>query len=323
MNGNGSTMVCAAKPEPVAGVYSHAGKSNRMGIEMERVAVVTDSNSGITQKEGRGLGISVLPMPFMIDGETYFEDISLTQEEFYERLRAGADISTSQPVAGDVIDLWKGLLKEYDTVVHIPMSSGLSGSCETAIMLAEDFDGKVQVVDNQRISVTQRQSVLDAIELVRQGHTAVQIREILERDKMESSIYIMLDTLKYLKKGGRITPAAAALGTILNLKPVLQIQGEKLDAFTKARNVKQGKKAMIEAMKRDIETRFADGSEQPVYLEVAYTFDRAAAEAFCSEVQEQFPAYHIHIDPLSLSVSCHIGPGALAVACSKKLPELL
>ena len=177
MNGNGGTTVCAAKPEPVAGVYSHAGKSNRMGIEMERVAVVTDSNSGITQKEGRGLGISVLPMPFMIDGETYFEDISLTQEEFYERLRAGADISTSQPVAGDVIDLWKGLLKEYDTVVHIPMSSGLSGSCETAIMLAEDFDGKVQVVDNQRISVTQRQSVLDAIELVRQGHTAVQIRD--------------------------------------------------------------------------------------------------------------------------------------------------
>lgn len=322
MNGNGGTTVCAAKPEPVAGVYSHAGKSNRMGIEMERVAVVTDSNSGITQKEGRGLGISVLPMPFMIDGETYFEDISLTQEEFYERLRAGADISTSQPVAGDVIDLWKGLLKEYDTVVHIPMSSGLSGSCETAIMLAEDFDGKVQVVDNQRISVTQRQSVRDAIELVRQGHTAVQIREILERDKMESSIYIMLDTLKYLKKGGRITPAAAALGTILNLKPVLQIQGEKLDAFTKARNVKQGKRAMLDAMKRDIETRFADGSEQPVYLEVAYTYDLEAANAFKAEVQAVFPQYDIVMSPLSLSVSCHIGPGALAVACSRKLPEL-
>ncbi len=290
---------------------------------MERIAIVTDSNSGITQKQGRELGISVLPMPFTINGKTFYEDINLTQEEFYERLAAGADISTSQPTAGDVIDLWEKLLKEYDSVIHIPMSSGLSGSCGTAVMLSNDFDGKVQVVDNQRISVTMRQSVLDAVALAGQGKTAVEIREILERDKMESSIYIMLDTLKYLKKGGRITPAAAALGTILNLKPVLQIQGEKLDAFTKARNVKQGKKAMIEAMKRDIETRFADGSEQPVYLEVAYTFDRAAAEAFCSEVQEQFPAYHIHTDPLSLSVSCHIGPGALAVACSKKLPELL
>ena len=242
---------------------------------MERIAIVTDSNSGITQKQGRELGISVLPMPFTINGKTFYEDINLTQEEFYERLAAGADISTSQPTAGDVIDLWEKLLKEYDSVIHIPMSSGLSGSCGTAVMLSNDFDGKVQVVDNQRISVTMRQSVLDAVALAGQGKTAVEIREILERDKMESSIYIMLDTLKYLKKGGRITPAAAALGTILNLKPVLQIQGEKLDAFTKARNVKQGKKAMIEAMKRDIETRFADGSEQPVYLEVAYKIGRA------------------------------------------------
>lgn len=289
---------------------------------MERVAVVTDSNSGITQKEGKALGIRVLPMPFMIDGETFYEDISLTQEEFYERLKAGADISTSQPTAGDVMDLWKELLEEYDTVVHIPMSSGLSGSCETAIMLSEEFDGRVQVVDNQRISVTQRQSVLDAIALVGQGHTAVQVREILERDKMESSIYIMLDTLKYLKKGGRITPAAAALGTILNLKPVLQIQGEKLDAFTKARNVKQGKRAMLDAMKRDIETRFVDGSDQPVYLAVAYTYDLESANAFKAEVQAQFPGYDIVMNPLSLSVSCHIGPGALAVACSRKLPEL-
>ena len=190
---------------------------------MERIAIVTDSNSGITQKQGKELGISVLPMPFTINGETFYEDINLTQEEFYKRLAAGADISTSQPTAGDVIDLWEKLLKEYDSVVHIPMSSGLSGSCGTAVMLSNDFEGKVQVVDNQRISVTMRQSVLDAAALAGQGKTAVEIREILERDKMESSIYIMLDTLKYLKKGGRITPAAAALGTILNLKPVLQI----------------------------------------------------------------------------------------------------
>lgn len=290
--------------------------------KMERVAIVTDSNSGITQKEGKELGISVIPMPFMINGETFYEDINLTQEEFYKRLAEGADISTSQPVAGDVIDLWKGLLKEYDSVVHIPMSSGLSGSCATAMMLAEDFDGRVQVVDNQRISVTQRQSVLDAIELVKEGKTAVEIKEILLKEGKESSIYIMLDTLKYLKKGGRITPAAAALGTILSLKPVLQIQGEKLDAFTKARNVKQGKRAMIEAVKRDMEVRFStspDAPEQKVWIEMAYTFDREAAEAFKAEIQEQFPGYEIQMDPLSLSVSCHIGPGALAMACTKKL----
>lgn len=288
---------------------------------MEKVAIMTDSNSGITQEQAKGLGISVLPMPFTINGETFYEDINLTQEEFYQRLGEGADIATSQPAAGDLLDRWNELLKGYDSIVHIPMSSGLSGSCETAAILAKDFDGKVQVVDNQRISVTQRQSVLDALEMAKKGKTSIQIREALERVKMESSIYIMLDTLKYLKKGGRITPAAAALGTILNLKPVLQIQGEKLDAFTKARNVKQGKRAMIDAIKRDIETRFEDGSRQPVWLEIAYTFDRVAAETFRAEVQEQFPGYDIHMDPLSLSVSCHIGPGALAVACSKKLPE--
>lgn len=288
---------------------------------MGKVAIVTDSNSGITQAEGKSMGIYVLPMPFMINGETFYEDINLTQEEFYVKLKEGADISTSQPTAGDVLDLWKKLLKEYDEVVHIPMSSGLSGSCATAIMLAEDFDGKVQVVNNQRISVTQRQSVYDAMAMAEAGKSAAQIRETLEEVKMDSSIYIMLDTLKYLKKGGRITPAAAALGTILNLKPVLQIQGEKLDAFTKARNVKSGKRAMIEAIKRDIAERFNDGTEQPVWLEIAYTYDLEAAEAFKQEVMAEIPGYEIHMDPLSLSVSCHIGPGALAVACSKKLPE--
>ncbi len=291
---------------------------------MGKIAIVTDSNSGITQKEAMLLGISVVPMPFTINGETFYEDINLTQEEFYKRLEEGADISTSQPVAGDLIDLWKKLLKDHDSVVHIPMSSGLSGSCATATMLADDFDGKVQVVDNQRISVTQRQSVLDAIELANAGKTAEEIKDILLREGKESSIYIMLDTLKYLKKGGRITPAAAALGTILSLKPVLQIQGEKLDAFTKARNVKQGKRAMMEAMRRDMETRFgitAENPEQKVWLEMAYTFDKEAAEAFRAEVMEQFPGYEIHMDPLSLSVSCHIGPGALALACARKLPQ--
>ena len=204
-----------------------------------RVAIVTDSNSGITQEQGTELGISVLPMPFMIDGETYFEDIDLSQEEFYQRMNAGADISTSQPSPKAVTDLWDGLLKDYDAVVHIPMSSGLSGACQTARMLAEDYDGRVQVVNNHRISVTQRQSALDARDLAAKGYSAEQIREILERTHRDSIIYITVDTLKYLKKGGRITPAAAALGTLLKIKPVLTIDGEKLDAFSKARTIKQ------------------------------------------------------------------------------------
>ena len=289
---------------------------------MNRVAIVSDSNSGITQAQAKELGVTILPMPFFAGDKTYYEDIDLNQEQFYQLLTDKIDISTSMPLVGNVTDTWDRLLEEYDEIVHIPMSSGLSGSCETAIMLSQDYDGKVQVVNNQRISVTQRQSVLDAMNLAKQGKSATEIKEILERDKFESSIYIMVDTLYYLKKGGRITPAAAALGTLLKLKPVLQIQGEKLDAFAKARTVKQAKNIMIEAMKNDFTKRFNDPSGEHIYLEMAYTHDKEAAEAFKAEVQEAFPGMEIHMDPLSLSVSCHIGPGALAVACSKKLPEL-
>lgn len=285
---------------------------------MKQIAIVTDSNSGLTQEQGAALGISVLPMPFYINGELFYEGITLSQEEFYQRLSEDADISTSQPSPADVTALWDKLLEEYKEVVHIPMSSGLSSSCGTAIMLAEDYNGKVQVVNNQRISVTQRQSVLDAKELAEKGKSALEIKEILEACKMESSIYITLETLKYLKKGGRITPAAAALGTLLNLKPVLQIQGEKLDAFAKARGKKQAKKVMIEAMKRDLEVRFAD-VEKPkgMHLAAAYAGNKEEAEQWQAELSEAFPGYDIHMDPLSLSVSCHIGPGALAVTCSK------
>lgn len=289
---------------------------------MNRVAIVSDSNSGITQAQAKELGVTILPMPFFAGDKTYYEDIDLNQEQFYQLLTDNIDISTSMPLVGNVTDTWDRLLEEYDEIVHIPMSSGLSGSCETAIMLSQDYDGKVQVVNNQRISVTQRQSVLDAMNLAKQGKSATEIKEILERDKFESSIYIMVDTLYYLKKGGRITPAAAALGTLLKLKPVLQIQGEKLDAFAKARTVKQAKNIMIEAMKNDFTKRFNDPAGEHIYLEMAYTHDKEAAEAFKAEVQEAFPGMEIHMDPLSLSVSCHIGPGALAVACSKKLPEL-
>ncbi|MBQ3512658.1 MAG: DegV family protein [Lachnospiraceae bacterium] len=283
---------------------------------MSKIAIVTDSNSGITQEQGKQLGISVIPMPFEINGKQYFEDINLSQEEFYELLEDGAEISTSQPSPETVLNLWDKLLEEYDEIVHIPMSSGLSGSCGTAMGLALDYDGKVQVVNNQRISVTLRQSVLDAMELAKQGKTAVEIKEILEREKFESSIYITLDTLKYLKKGGRVTPAAAALATLLKIKPVLQIQGEKLDAFAKARTVKQAKSIMMESIKKDMDERFGE----KVYIEMAYTKNLEAALEFKKEVEAYFPNYEVYMDPLSLSVSCHIGPGALAVAVTKQIP---
>lgn len=285
---------------------------------MSRIAIVTDSNSGITQAEAKQLGVSVLPMPFMIDDETYYEDINLTQAEFYEKLASGANVITSQPTPDNIMKLWDELLKEYDEIVHIPMSSGLSGSCQSAHVLAGDYDEKIQVVDNQRISVTQRQSVLDALALAKQGMNAIEIKDFLEKDKFNSSIYIMLDTLHYLKKGGRITPAAAALGTILKLKPVLQIQGEKLDAFAKARTTSQGKTIMLNAIRSDMENRFGGATKDNIRLQIAYTYDLEAANQFKTEVEEAFPGFDIHMDPLSLSVSCHIGPGALAVACCKK-----
>ena len=286
---------------------------------MSKVIVVTDSNSGITPDEAKMLGVEVLPMPFYINEQMYYENIDLTQEQFYEKLTAGGDIKTSMPLVGDVTDKWDEFLKENDEIVYIPMSSGLSSSCETAYMLSQDYDGKVQVVNNQRISVTMRQSVIDAKNLAEAGKNAAEIKQILEDAKFESSIYIMVDTLNYLKKGGRITPAAAALGTLLKLKPVLQIQGEKLDAFAKARTVKQAKSIMIDAMKSDFEKRFGNPDGSQINLEMAYTHDIAAAEAFKEEVQAAFPNNEIVMNPLSLSVSCHIGPGALAIACSKKI----
>ena len=284
---------------------------------MSRIAIVTDSNSGITQSQAKELGISVVPMPFMIDGETYYEVITLTRNDFYKKLATDAEISTSQPSPDSITKMWDELLSEYDEIVHIPMSSGLSGSCQTAYMLSQEYDGKVHVVNNQRISVTQRQSVLDAIKLAGQGKTGSEIKDILEEDKFNSSIYIMVDTLKYLKKGGRITPAAAALGTLLKLKPVLQIQGEKLDAFAKARTVNQAKSMMMNAIKNDIEKRF--GAENEMILAIAHSQNEEAAMELKEELQALYPDFLIYVDHLSLSVSCHIGPGSLAIACCKKL----
>ncbi len=287
---------------------------------MSKVAIVTDSNSGITQADAKKFGISVLPMPFYINDKLYYEDIDLTQEQFYKALGEDAKISTSQPSPGDVTDLWDKLLEEYDEVVHIPMSSGLSSSCQTAIMLSDDYDGKVQVVNNQRISVTQRQSVLDAMAMADKGYSAAQIKEKLEQTRFESSIYITLQTLYYLKKGGRITPAAAALGTLLKLKPVLQIQGEKLDAFSKCRTLKQAKQTMINAIQDDCKKRFGSSEKgENMYIEIAYSGEPDEGKLFYDEVKELYPEHDIVMNPLSLSVSCHIGPGAVALACVKKL----
>lgn len=287
-----------------------------------KIAAATDSNSGITQDQAKQLGVHVLPMPFIIDGQMYYEGVDLTHEEFFRRMEEGADITTSQPSPGEVTDFWDKLLEEYDAVVYIPMSSGLSGSCQTAMLLAEDYEGKVYVVNNQRISVTQMQSVLDARDLIKKGYAAAQIRNILEETKFDSSIYVTVTTLKYLKKGGRITPAAAMLGTLLQIKPVLTIQGEKLDAFSKARTLKQGKTIMMTALKKDLETRFHDPEACHTWLEIAYTCSDEMAQEFKETVAEIYPDANICIAPLSLSIACHIGPGCLAVACSGHLKEL-
>jgi DegV family protein with EDD domain len=287
---------------------------------MSRIAIVTDSNSGITQKQAGELGIFVLPMPFMINGEDFYEDINLTQEQFYEKLAEDANVSTSQASPDSIMTLWDNVLKDYDQIIHIPMSSGLSGSCQSAMMIAnEEYEGKVFVIDNQRISVTMRQSVLDAKEMADAGLSAEAIRDKLIETKMESSIYIMIDTLHYLKKGGRITPAAAALGTLLRLKPVLQIQGEKLDAFAKARTTAQGKSIMINAIKSDIENRFGGMEAGDFWIAGAYTNNLDAALEWKKEVEEAIPGHEMHMDPLSLSIGCHIGPGALAVTVTRKV----
>lgn len=288
-----------------------------------KTVVVTDSNSGITQSAAKEMGIYIVPMPVLIDGEIFYEDLTLTQEQFYEKLKNNASVSTSQPNPLDVGDIWDKALKDADELVYIPMSSGLSETCHTLQHYAETeerFKGKVFVVDNQRISITQKQSVCDAIKLANEGKSGKEISDWLLKTKMQSSIYIMVDTLKYLKKGGRLTPAVALIGTMLKIKPVLQIQGFKLDQYAKVRKLNDAKTTMINAVKKDIETRFKDlRSEGKLVLAVAHTENFAEAEIFKNEIAEQFPDLEIMaIDPLSLSVSCHIGPGALAMACMIK-----
>lgn len=288
-----------------------------------KIAVVTDSNSGITQAQAKEMGVAVLPMPFMIDGETYYEDITLTREQFYQRLKDNADIATSQPTPDSILKMWDKLLKEYDQIIHIPMSSGLSGSCSTAMMLAgeDEYEGKVFVVDNRRISVTQYQSVKDAQMLVAMGMDGTQIKKRLEETAADSVIFITVDTLKYLKKGGRITPAAAALGTLLKIKPVLIILGEKLDSFAKARTMKQAKTMMMNAIQKELDGRLHDSECRNCHLAIAHTDNEEAALEFKKEVEERFPNADVYMAPLSLSIACHIGPGSLAVTATRKMEE--
>lgn len=286
---------------------------------MRKIAVVADSNSGYTKEEAQAEGIFLIPMPFYINGKEYYEGVDLTQEEFYEFLKNDAEVSTSQPSPDSMLKLWDELLESYDEILYLPMSSGLSGTCQTATMLAQEYDGKVFVVNNQRISVPLKHSIQDAIVLAQAGKSAAEIKDYLERTKFDSVIYITVDTLKYLKKGGRITPAAAALGTLLKIKPVLQIRGEKLDSYAKARTMNQAKHLMIDALKKDIDDLF-DGNTKEVHLDIAYTKNREAAMEMKKQMEEAFEGCEVSIiNPLSLSIACHTGEGALGIACTKKL----
>ena len=284
---------------------------------MSGIAIMTDSNCGIMPEEGRKLGIHVIPMPVIIDGRTYFEGVDITAEDFYKKQAAGAEITTSQPSPGDVTAMWDRLLKDYDQVIFIPMSSGLSNTCQTAVMLSDDdaYRGKVYVVDNHRISVPQLQSVYDAGALAEEGKTAAEIKEILEKEALDASIYIAVDTLEYLKKGGRITPAAAAIGTVLRLKPVLTIQGGKLDSHAKTRGMKSAFRTMLQAVKDDIYSRFSHLKEQGVLkVGIANTpMDPDALEAFRSEMKKNFPDMELVYSPLTMSIGTHIGTGGLGI----------
>lgn len=288
---------------------------------MSKIIIVTDSNSGISKEEAEKIGVVVIPMPFFIEGKTYYEEISLSQDEFYQMLVAGKNISTSQPSIGKICALWDELLKEYDEIVQIPMSSGLSMTCDTATTFSQEKEylGKVHIVNNMRISVTQRQSVYDALKLIKEGKSGEEIKEILENDALNSSIYITVQDLKYLKRGGRITPAAAAIGSLIGIKPVLQIQGKKLDAFKKCRGMKAGKLMMISAAKNDIKNRLGDDNSK-IHVAVAHSNNEEEAKIFLEEIKKAIPnAKDYYIDHLSLSVSCHIGPGSLAIALCKDL----
>lgn len=284
---------------------------------MKKIAIVTDSNSGILPEQAKELGVYVVPMPFIIGEDVFYENVSLTMDEFYEKQRSGVKITTSQPNINSIVEMWEELLKSYDQILHIPMSSGLSQSCETAKSFAENYPNKVFVVDNKRISITLKASIENAIAMISEGKDGKEIKEYLEADSFNSSIYLMVDTLKYLKQGGRITPAAAAIGTVLNIKPILQIQGGKLDQYAKVLNLKSAKAKMIDALKKDLEGRFAKFvASGEMAIAVAHTTNDENAEIFKQELRNAFPNIPVtYCDPLSLSIATHTGPKVLATGC--------
>ena len=279
-----------------------------------KIAIATDTNSGITAMEGEKLGVFVLAMPVNLEETIHYEGIDITSEQLYDAMRQHRDVSTSQPSPGQLMELWDGILaKGYDEIVYIPMSSGLSGSCQSAALFAQDYDGRVQVVDNHRISVTQKESVISALRLVEQGHDAGQIRDFLEKHAYDASIYITVDSMEYLKKGGRVTPAAATLATVLNLKPVLTIQGDKLDAFAKVRGMKLAESKMIEAIHQDRAERFKDVPESRLLIETAGTLENEElAESWRQQVQAEFPFAKVSYANLPCSIACHLGMNSVA-----------
>lgn len=283
---------------------------------MNKTAILTDTNSGITPKLAEEKGIFLLKMPFLVDDEQYDEYGALSYEEFFNRLGAGASVSTSQPAPGDLTDLWDEILKSYDSLVYIPMSSGLSGTCETAKGFAAEYDGRVQVVDNKRISVTLYSSVFTALALANQGQSAAEIAATLEKEADEQSIYVSVNTLEHLKKSGRVTPAGAAIGALLGIKPVLQIQGGKLDAYKKVRGMAAAQTAMLDGIENDLKTRFAG---EKVEIRAAYSGSLAGGQAWQKAVAERFPEHIIELDALPISISCHVGAGALGIGITKIL----
>ena len=288
-----------------------------------KIAIATDTNSGITAKEGEELGVFLLAMPVNLEETIHYEGIDITSQQLYDAMRQHRDISTSQPSPGQLMELWDGILAAgYDQIVYIPMSSGLSGSCQSAALFARDYGGKVQVVDNHRISVTQRESVVSAQRLARQGYDAEQIKTFLENHAYDASIYITVDSMEYLKKGGRVTPAAAALATVLNLKPVLTIQGDKLDAFAKVRGMKMAQSKMIEALHQDFAGRFRDVPQSRVLIETAGTLESdALAESWRQQVQSEFPFAQVRYANLPCSIACHVGMNAIAaVIMTQEVP---
>lgn len=289
-----------------------------------KIAIVTDSHSGMTREEAKQYGIYMIPAPFIVNGEPYEEGINLTEEEFYQKMAEGADVSTSQSSPADILSLWDELLSEYDQIVHIPLSSGLTSAYQTAMMLAMDepYEGRVFPVDNTSVSVTERQAAFDALELARRGYDGAGIKRILEENRSQNLIYITVTTLKYLKKGGRITPAAAALGTLLKIKPVLEIDGDKLDAFAKVRTMAQAKETMLSAIQDCLTNRLHDPEAEDSYIMLAHTQNEAAAREFMQIAKERWPKAEFYMAPLALAIACHTGPGALAIVAERKLKEV-